>query len=149
MSREITMKLNQILYRRSKNWHENRPKTGILRMLGREKPGKGDDVETFYDYLRSHIKTSNKSINIRGLFRVPDVSGGERLMINAEEEEENNIPPQREQKEQIPIRDIERTNFDLPPQDKPLIPHPRAINYHPSRRPSRVEQSESEYEKEQ
>jgi len=76
------------------------------------------------DTLRQVIKT----INIRGLFRVPDVSGGERLMINAEEreeEEEKNIIPQREQKEHVPIRDIDETNFDnnqtLPLQDEPLI----------------------------
>ena len=31
----MTMKLNQILYQRSKDWLENRPKTGILNMLGR------------------------------------------------------------------------------------------------------------------
>ena len=30
MSREMTMKLNQILYQRSKDWLDNRPKTGIL-----------------------------------------------------------------------------------------------------------------------
>ena len=39
--------------------------------------------------------------------------GGEPLMINAEEreEEEKNIIPQREQKEQVPIRDIDETNL--------------------------------------
>ena len=79
----MTMKLNQILYQRSKDWLENRPKTGILNMLGRVKPDKGNEKErnSFDDYLRGHIKTSNKTINIRGLFRVPDVSSGERLMI--------------------------------------------------------------------
>ena len=35
MSREMTMKLNQILYQRSKDWLENRPKTGILNVIGR------------------------------------------------------------------------------------------------------------------
>ena len=70
----MTMKLNQILYQRSKNWIENRPKTGILNIL----PGKDNEKErnSFDNYLRGHIKTSNKTINIRGLFRVPDVSGG-------------------------------------------------------------------------
>ena len=90
MSREMTMKLNQILYQRSRDWYEKTPKTGILRLLETSKPGKEEDAETFDNYLRGHIKTSNKTINIRGLFRVPDVSGGERLMINAEEKEEGN-----------------------------------------------------------
>ena len=102
---EMTMKLNQILYQRSRDWYEKTPKTGILRLLERENPGKEEDVETFDDYLRGHIKTSNKTINIRGLFRVPDVSGGERLMINVEEREEGEIS-QREQKEQIPIDSV-------------------------------------------
>ena len=78
MSREMTMKLNQILYQRSKDWLDNRPKTGILSMFGRGKPDKDEDERkngSFDDCLRGHIKTSNKTINIRGLFRVPDVSG--------------------------------------------------------------------------
>ena len=75
MSREMTMKLNQILYQRSKDWLENRPKTGILNIRSRAEPDKVD--VSFDDYLRGHIKTSNKTINIRGLFRVPDVSSGE------------------------------------------------------------------------
>ena len=89
MSREMTMKLNQILYQRSKNWIEIRPKTGILDMLKRAKPDNVNDNETssFDNYLRGHIKTSNKTINIRGLFRVPDLTGGERLMIDVEEKE--------------------------------------------------------------
>jgi len=129
-------------------------------MLGRGKPDKDEDERkngSFGGYLRGHIKTSNKTINIRGLFRVPDVSGGERLMINAEEreeEEEKNIIPQREQKEQVPIRDIDETNLDnnqtLPLQDEPLIPHSRVINYHPFRRPTvssvHVEPSETDYQ---
>ena len=69
MSREMTMKLNQILYQRSKDWYENIPKTGILKLLERDKPGQEEDRETFDDYLRGHIRTSNKTINIRGLFR--------------------------------------------------------------------------------
>ena len=89
----------------------------------RKKERKNAYTSSFDNYLRGHIKTSNKTINIRGLFRVPDVSGGERLMINAEEKEEE--IPQREQKEQVPIRDIDETNFDnnqtLPLQDEPLI----------------------------
>ena len=87
MSREMTMKLNQILYQRSRDWYEKTPKTGILRLLETSKPGKEEDAETFDNYLRGHIKTSNKTINIRGLFRVPDVIGGERLMIDVEEKE--------------------------------------------------------------
>ena len=128
MSREMTMKLNQILYQRSKNWIENRPNTGILRLL-EKKPSKEEDMEkhSFDKYLRGHIKTSNKTINIRGLFRVPDVSGGERLMIDAEEKEE--------QKEQVPVRDIDV----LPPEHEPLIPHSLVINDHPFRRPTHVE----------
>ena len=65
MSREMTMKLNQILYQRSKDWLENRPNTGILKFLkeGRDKGNKGGNKESFDDYLRGHIKTSNKSIN--------------------------------------------------------------------------------------
>ena len=52
-------------------------------MLGKGKPDKDEDErknDAFDDYLRGHIKTSNKTFNTRGLFRVPDVSGGERLM---------------------------------------------------------------------
>ena len=101
--------------------------------------------DSFDNYLRGHIKTSNKTINIRGLFRVPDMSGGERLMINVGEEEE---VPQKEQKEQVPIRDIDETNLDnnqtLTLQDEPLLPHSRAINYHPFRRPAHVEPSETD-----
>ena len=78
-------------------------------------------------------------------------------MVNAEEkeeEEEKNIIPQREQKEQVPIRDIDETNLDnnqtLPLQDEPLIPHSRVINYHPFRRPNEssvhVEPSETDYQ---
>ena len=59
MSREMAMKFNQILLQRSKDWLENRPKTGIINMLGRVKPDKGND--SFDDYLREHIKTSNKN----------------------------------------------------------------------------------------
>ena len=93
----MTMKLNQILYQRSKDWLESRPNTGILKFLEEEthKRSKGGNKESFDDYLRGHIKTSNKSINIRGLFRIPDGSQGEQLMIYAdenEEEENNNIP---------------------------------------------------------
>ena len=73
----MTMKLNQILYQRSKDWLDNRLNTGILRPLEKG-PGKEANVKTFDDYLRRHIRTSNKTINIRGLFRFPDVSGGER-----------------------------------------------------------------------
>ena len=80
MSRELTIKLNQILYQRSKNWRDSRPNTGILRSLDR-KSDDGDSEKTFDKYLKNHIKTSNNTINIRGLFRVPDVSGGERLII--------------------------------------------------------------------
>ena len=80
------------------------------------------------------------------------MSGGERLMINAEEkeEEEKNIVPQREQKEQVPIRDIDETNLKLPLEVEPLIPHSRVINYHPFSRPTEssvhVEPSETDYQ---
>ena len=74
----MTIKLNQILYQRSKDWLEKKPNTGILKFLDR-RTHKEEDKESFDDYLRDHIKTSNKSINIRGLFRVPDVSQGEQL----------------------------------------------------------------------
>ena len=71
----MTMKLNQILYQRSKDWLENRPKMSILNMLGRDKLDKYNEKErsSFDDYLRGYIRTSNKTFNIRGLFRVPDV----------------------------------------------------------------------------
>ena len=68
-------------------------------------------------------------------------------MINAEEkeEEEKNIVPQREQEEQVPIRDI-----DVPLQDEPLIAHSQVINDHPFRRPTEssvhVEPSETDYQ---
>jgi len=109
----MIMKLNQILYQRSKDWLENRPKTGILNMLGRVKPDKGNEKErnSFDDYLRGHIKTSNKTINIRGLFRVPDVSGGERLMINAEEKENT------EQNEYSSIRGSELSILEEPSEN--------------------------------
>ena len=42
MSREMTMKLNQILYQRSKNWIENRQNTGILRL---SRQNKEEDME--------------------------------------------------------------------------------------------------------
>ena len=116
-------------------------------MLGRGKPDKDEDERkngSFGGYLRGHIKTSNKTINIRGLFRVPDVSGGERLMINADEKEEG--IPQREQKEQVPIRDIDETNLELLLQVETLIPHSQVINYHPFRRSSHVEPSGTDYE---
>ena len=138
MSREITMKLNQILYQRSRDWYEKTPKTGILRLLER-----GDfsisNVETFDDYLRDHIKTSNKTINIRGLFRVPDISGGERLMINVEEKEEGNI--HEEQKLQIPMGSSE-SNDKLDARDKlpsdpneSLPPHSKAMMSYPMGKP--------------
>ena len=71
----MTMKLNQNFFQRSKDWLENRPKTGILNILGGGKPDKYNEKErsSFDDYLRGHIRTSNKTINIRGLFKVPDV----------------------------------------------------------------------------
>ena len=63
----MTMKLNQIL------WLEKRPNTGILKFLeeGRNKGNKGGNKESFDDYLRGHIKTSNKSINIRAYSEFP------------------------------------------------------------------------------
>ena len=39
----MTMKLNPIFNQRSKDWQENRPKTGILNMLGRGEPDKDED----------------------------------------------------------------------------------------------------------
>jgi len=56
MSREITMKLNQILYQRSKNWRDSRPNTGILRSLDR-KSYRGENRETFDKYLKDHINS--------------------------------------------------------------------------------------------
>jgi len=90
----MTIKLNQILYQRSKDWLEKKPNTGILKFLDR-RTHKEEDKESFDDYLRDHIKTSNKSINIRGLFRV-HISQGEQLMIHVDEreEEEANISPE-------------------------------------------------------
>jgi len=131
----MTMKLNQILYQRSRDWYEKTPKTGILRLLEREKPGKEEDMETFDDYLRGHIKTSNKTINIRGLFRVPDVSGGERLMINVEEKEEGNI--HEEQKLQIPMGSSDIDVRDKLPSDPngSLSPHSKAMMSYPLGKP--------------
>ena len=51
MSREMTMKLNRILYQRSKDWLDNRPKTGILSMFGRGKPDKVEDERKKNDSL--------------------------------------------------------------------------------------------------
>ena len=142
MSREMTMKLNQILYQRSKDWLDKRPNTGILKFLdGRTQ--KKEDKESFDDYLRDHIKTSNKSINIRGLFRVPDVSQGEQLMIHVDErdeEEKDNIPtveeiPRRHYRDQgreIPISEIDTS--------QPMLSQPMEI-------PMRGEQVQGEPER--
>ena len=111
MSREMTMKLNQILYQRSQDWLEKRPNTGILEFLkeGGDKGNKGGNKEPFDDYLRGHIKTSNKSINIRGLFRVPNISQGEQLMIHGDEREEDNSPiPEGPRMEEILRRDQQK-----------------------------------------
>ena len=144
MSREMTMKLNQILYQRSRDWIENRPRTGILDALKRAKPDSVVDKGTssFDTYLRGHIKTSNKTINIRGLFRVPDVTGGERLMIDAEEKEEK----EQEQILQLPMSSANNEawnrlsgmpNEPLPnvseammfyPTSKPKFPEPEIID---------------------
>ena len=67
------------------------------------------------------------------------MSGGEHLLINAEEKEE-------EQKEQVPIRNIDKINLALSNTDIALMPHSPVINYHPFRRPVCVEPSETEYE---
>ena len=136
MSREMSIKLNQILYQRSKDWLEKRPNTGILKFLD-GRAHKKEDKESFDDYLRDHIKTSNKSINIRGLFRVPDVSQGEQLMIHVderEEEEKDNIPTveeiprrhyqrrvQSDQGREIPISEIEMSKpMEIPAQEEIL-----------------------------
>jgi len=89
----------------------------------RRNQAEGKRGKTFDKYLSEHIRISNKTINIRGLFRVPDVSGGERLMINAEEkeQEEKNIISQREQKEQVPIRDIDEVDLNLPAESKEVL----------------------------
>ena len=119
-------------------------------MLGRGKPDKYNEKErsSFDDYLRGHIRTSNKTINIRGLFRVPDVSGGERLMINAEEKEED--IPQREQKEQIPIRDIDEVDLKLPGESNEVLHPGPKVTLYPLRRPTEssihVEPSEMDYQ---
>ena len=112
-------------FQRSRDWIENKPRTGILDALKRAKPDSVDDKETssFDNYLRGHIKTSNKTINIRGLFRVPDVSGGERLMINAEEKEEGN--KHEEQKLQIPMGSVNDETWNrlpgVPNESLPIV----------------------------
>ena len=89
-------------------------------------------METFDDYLRGHIKTSNKTINIRGLFRVSDVSGGERLMINVEEKEEEESTHE-EQKLQIPMDSVNDETWNklsgepnevLPAASKAMMSYP-------------------------
>ena len=92
--------------------------------------------KSFDDYLRGHIKTSNKTINIRGLFRVPDVSGGERLMIDAEEKEEEKIS-QEEQKLQIPMSSANDEAWNrLPGEPNESLPDvSKAMMSYPSRRP--------------
>ena len=69
MSREMIMKLNQILYQRSKDWLENRPKTGILNVLGRGRPDKENERErnSFDDYLRGHIRTRISEVSLEFL----------------------------------------------------------------------------------
>ncbi|MDV6317387.1 hypothetical protein, partial [Idiomarina sp. HP20-50] len=63
-----------------------------------------------------HIKTNNKTINIRGLFRVPDVSGGERLMIDAEEKDEKGSIHE-EQKLQIPMDSVNDETWNRLPDE--------------------------------
>ena len=84
----------------------------------RKKERKNAYTSSFDDYLRGHIKTSNKTFNIRGIFRVPDIPGGERLMIDAEEKEneEKEETQHGEQKLQVPLRNIEDENLNLPSQ---------------------------------
>ena len=96
----------------------SRPKTGILKLLERDKSGKEEGRETFDDYLKGHIRRSNKTINIRGLFRVPDVAGGERLMINAEEKE-----PEASHEEQILELPME-SDEALQPDSKAMMSYP-------------------------
>ena len=104
-------------------------------MLGRGKLGKEEDVETFDNYLRGHIRTSNKSINIRGLFRVPDVSGGERLMISAEEKEPQ--LPHEEQKLHIPMDSANDETWNKLPGEpnEPLPSISKAMMSYPLRKP--------------
>jgi len=151
----MTTKLNQILYQRSKDWLESRPNTGILKFLEEEthKRSKGGNKESFDDYLRGHTKTSNKSINIRGLFRVPDVSQGEQLMIYAdekEEEENNNIPAvEGPQMEEIPRRHYHRRVLSDQGREIPIneIDVSRPILSQPMGIPLRGESVQSEPER--
>ena len=142
MSREMTMKLNQILYQRSRDWIENRPKTGILKIYSdrdNEKERKNAYTSSFDNYLRGHIKTSNKTINIRGLFRVPDVSAGERLMIDAEEKEglqqSDRGNKYEEQNLQIPMSSINNEAWNrLPGMPNESLPNvSKAMMSYPSR----------------
>ena len=45
------MKLNQILYQRSKNWIENRPKTGILSILSDKDNERERKKECLYFFI--------------------------------------------------------------------------------------------------
>ena len=153
----MTMKLNQILYQRSRDWIENRPRTGILDAMKRAKPDSVDDKETssFDNYLRGHIKTSNKTINIRGLFRVPDVSAGERLMIDAEEKEglqqSDRGNKHEEQNLQIPMSSINNEAWNrlpgLPNESLPNVS--KAMMSYPSRKPEFPEPEMIDVEEEQ
>ena len=83
MNREISNKLNLILYLRSQNRINNKRIS--------------EEQNSFDAYFKDHIVRSHQTRNIRGLFRVPDISSGEHLKINtvesdAEEEQTMQLP---------------------------------------------------------
>ena len=113
MNREITNKLNQILYLRA----QNRTKE-TRRNKEHHEPSK----QNFDDYFKDHVKEGHKSRNIRGLFRIPDVSSGQHLKINAIESDAEEEP--EEQKMQIPQS-----------KENQSLPHPKAMMSYPLNKP--------------
>ena len=111
----------------------------------RERERKNAYTSSFDNYLRGHIKTSNKTINIRGLFRVPDVSGGEHLNIITSEKEE------QEQRLQIPMSsaNIEAWNRlpGMPNESLPSVS--KAMMLYPSGKPEFPEPETIEIEEKQ
>ena len=80
------------------------------------------------------LRQVTKTINIRGLFRVPDVSGGERLMIDTEEKEEEK---EQEQRLQIPMSSANDETWNrlpgLPNESLPNVS--KAMMSYPSGKP--------------
>ena len=135
MSREIANKLNQILYLRGKQHREKQKSTGILKLLERRDEDISSKGKGFDKYFKDHIKEGIKSRNIRGLFRVPDVSAGEHLKINTVESDNENDSDE-EQEMQKP----ESEELQLPQsKEKHQVEHPKVMMSYPLNKPIKKE----------